>query len=147
MTEKVFSLAKNLIDACGTRNPREICRELNISVVFTDLPESIDGFYMESGERQAVIVKNGMDPIKSDFCLAHELGHALMHKGINNFFISENTNMPLGRFEREADLFAAALLIDISDPDFIADSQKIGEAFGVPQYILDVYFSEICKTN
>jgi Zn-dependent membrane protease YugP len=42
---------------------------------------------------------------------AHELGHAVMHGGMNMFFIREHTLFPAGKFEHQANTFAAELLI------------------------------------
>lgn len=112
MTERIIRLANKLKDDYGTSDPRELCRCLGVSFLCADLPEKLNGFYMEIAGRRAVAVAARLDTTAARACTAHELGHAVLHRGINTIFLSENTNFVTGRYEREADLFAAALLID-----------------------------------
>jgi len=44
--------------------------------------------------------------------LAHELGHSFLHEGMGFYFIRDNTFWLEGKFEKEADIFAATLLLD-----------------------------------
>ena len=147
MTENVLLFAKHLIDEYKTREPAEICKSLGISVCYAELPDAVDGFFMENGQSKIIIIKNELDCIKSKFCLAHELGHALMHKGLNIFFLSESTHLQAGRFEREADLFAAALLIDTGDDGFFADAERLSRSTGIPQNTLEDYFAHLYTTK
>ena len=45
------------------------------------------------------------------FCIAHELGHAVLHTTNNIYFNSSNTFFNHSKHEIEADRFAAELLI------------------------------------
>ncbi len=112
MTERVVQLAKQLKEEYKTDDPYELCRCLNITLVRTDLPDSIDGFYMEQGGRQAIVIKAALENPSDIACAAHELGHAVLHKGMNTVYLSERTPSVTGKYEQEADLFAAALILD-----------------------------------
>ncbi len=146
MRENIFKTARRLTEDFGTKNPKELCALLGISFLFADLPDSISGFYMEKNGRQALVVNHSLSAEELTFCSAHELGHAVLHKGINAVFITENTNFSLGKFEREADLFAAALLIDselIDECDGCVE--KICLCTGLPIYAVQGYVGYLCK--
>ena len=49
--------------------------------------------------------------------LAHELGHAIRHCSMSAFFLHDHKLYNRGKFEREANEFAAELLIDENDLD------------------------------
>lgn len=147
MTQKIISLAERLVAEHGTCNPFELCCILGISTVCTDLPFSVHGFYMEQDGRQAVVVSNNLQAPYDRYCAAHELGHALLHREINTIFITQYTCLSVGRYEREADLFAAALLID---QDIIAEcksTQEIARRTAVPIHAVESYISLFCKAS
>ncbi len=144
MTKNVLQLAKHLTDKYGTRNPEELCKILGISLLDAELPESVDGFFMENLGRRAIVIRSSLGDIRRTFAVAHELGHALMHKGLNNYFLLEHTNLSLGRYEREADLFAAALLIS-GEEDYTSDIERLSEESGIPFHTLSSFFSQICN--
>ncbi|WP_294379138.1 ImmA/IrrE family metallo-endopeptidase [uncultured Clostridium sp.] len=49
--------------------------------------------------------------------MAHELGHAILHSSDFTFFLHDHTLYSRGKFEREANLFATDLLIDVDSLD------------------------------
>src|SRR3712207_1596140 len=49
---------------------------------------------------------------EKQFVLAHELGHAILHSSDTTFFLHDHTFCNRGRFELEANKFAAELLIN-----------------------------------
>lgn len=55
-----------------------------------------------------------MDYVLSDeerkYVCAHELGHSLLHKGLNRVFMDTKTHMVTVRFELEADHFVVDLI-------------------------------------
>lgn len=109
---EIIDLANDIKKTWKTKNPFEIAKHLGIFVMFCDSKRkdftaqtiqtagyptivSINDCYSETG--------------KSVLC-AHELGHALLHTGINHFKVTEvnvRTNV-----EYEANLFAVALLFE-----------------------------------
>ncbi len=145
MTRNIFSLAHRLKETHETNNPKELCAILGISYVIADLPDSINGFYMENGGRQAVVVSDSLPERQRTVCAAHELGHAVLHKGMNAVFITENTNLPLGKFEREADLFATSLLLGDTFAEEYSNTQSISTDIGLPEYAIQSYASFICS--
>lgn len=75
------------------------------------------------------------------FVCAHELGHAVLHPGLNTPFMKANTLLSTDRIEREANTFAVELLM----PDeLIQEYQTIYEAAvacGVPAEIASLKVS------
>ena len=146
MTERIIGLANKLKNEFGTDDPREICRCLSISFLVTELPERLNGFYMETAAGRAIAVASRLDSVSARSCAAHELGHAVLHRGINTVFMSDNTSFVSGRYEREANLFAAALLLD--DENFSSEGslEKLAIAFALPLYAVECLWRSRKKT-
>lgn len=142
MTQNIISLAEKLYCEHGTRDPIELCCILGISTVYTDLPYSVHGFYMEQDGRQAVVVSSNLLQPYDRYVAAHELGHALLHREVNTVFITQHTNLSVGRYEREADLFAAALLIENELLCDGASLEGICKQTGIPVSAVEGY---LCK--
>jgi len=111
---------RRLIRKYKTRDPYTIARGEKIEVRFKYLsPSSPEGIFKKV-LRQKYITIN-MTRIKSrahlNMVLAHELGHAKMHSSDKAFFLHDHTFYDRGRFEVEANAFAAELLIDESKID------------------------------
>ena len=106
------ALVRELTDKFKTNNPLELCRCLNIAVIYAELPQNINGFFSNSGGKKCVFLNKSLDKRKAQFCCAHELGHALLHDNLNSVFLSSDTYFCQQRFENQADTFAAFLLFD-----------------------------------
>ncbi|MBP3388977.1 MAG: ImmA/IrrE family metallo-endopeptidase, partial [Clostridia bacterium] len=65
---------------------------------------------------------------------AHELGHHLMHRGMNRIFMDHSTQIVTQKFENEAHLFSLELLFpDEELLDFVSQPISAAAAFmGVP---------------
>ncbi len=79
-----------------------------------------------------------LGPEESRWYIAHALGHKMMHEG-NHLWVYKKTMLGV-RYEREADDFAHALLID--DREAIVEgltcSLEVAHYFGVPQEFVQV---------
>lgn len=70
------------------------------------------------------------------FVCAHELGHAVLHPGLNTPFMKANTLLSTDRIEREANTFAVELLMP---DDVIREYETIHQAAavcGVPEEVV-----------
>lgn len=142
MIRRIIDLAEKTKQDYGTCDPCELCRCLGITLLHADLPRRINGFYMETAGKQAVVISDSIKAPLDSACTAHELGHALLHKGVNAVFLTDSTNFVTGRYEREADLFAAALLINVEDIIQNGSSiERIAKITGVPSYAVEQYMS------
>ena len=65
--------------------------------------------------------------------IAHAIGHRLLHTG-NHLWIRDHTSLG-SLFEREAEDFARALLVDVSEAmeEGLSEVWEVAEHFGVPE--------------
>lgn len=98
-----------LVTTYGTRDPFELCDALGIRVIFYPLPERISGFSLRCPDEAQIFLNERLE--EPGAVCAHELGHLRLHPRHNSYFLREHTCCVPGRYEREADLFAALLLL------------------------------------
>ena len=69
-----------------------------------------------------IFLDQNLDEAESIQVMAHELGHAILHRKQNCYFIRNKTLFLNSKTEQEANLFAAELLIDdnivLEHPDY-----------------------------
>jgi len=105
------NIVSDLLKKYNTANPFILASLLNIHIIEWDLHEQINGYYKyDRRNRYIVINQNLSDELKYIVC-AHELGHAILHTRINTPFMKRNTLLSVNKIEREANRFAAELLI------------------------------------
>ncbi|WP_295272364.1 ImmA/IrrE family metallo-endopeptidase [Veillonella sp.] len=103
-------VVNKLIKKYGTNDPSQLAAELGITIIYKFLGESL-GFCL-SYKRQKIIVINENCPDELlNFTIAHELGHAILHKRINTPFLKKHTLVSIDKIERQANTFAVELLL------------------------------------
>lgn len=105
--EKVNQLKKRYKTDC----PYEIASYLKIHVMEHNLHPDINGYYKYDRRNQYIVINDNLDQHKQRVVCAHELGHAVMHKHVNTPFMCNNTFLSVSKIEREANRFAAELLL------------------------------------
>lgn len=111
MKNLIKSKVNELIDRHNTADPYELANAEGIII----LKENLGGIfgYYSNQYRQKIIHINSEIPEKRQLTTcAHELGHAILHPDSNTSFLRENTFCSINKLERQANLFAAELLID-----------------------------------
>ncbi len=103
-------LVSNLTEKYNTRNPYELCKSLNIEIIEHDL-KSAYGMYKLVKKNKFIFINNKLDDTTKNFVLAHELGHALLHKDSPGFYFKNHTLMKTSVYEIQANTFAAELII------------------------------------
>ena len=85
-----------------------------------------------------VAVAERLDPEWRRWVIAHAIGHRLLHPG-NHLVLSKHTDLT-HRFEREAEDFAHALLIDEGEAllEGLSHSWEVAEHFGVPDELIQL---------
>lgn len=112
-------LALSLARKYKTRDPFRIAEAMGYTIIFTPLV-GVRGFYQFMKRCHIIYLDDSLDENEARFVCAHELGHSLLHRGFNRIFMDTRTLMRTGRYEREADRFAADLLYDDADlQDFL----------------------------
>lgn len=107
-------IAESLVRKCGTRDPFRIANDLGMLVIRTPL-KGIRGFYQYVKRCVIIYVDSELDEWASRFVCAHEIGHALLHRGYNRIFMDTHTYFAVNRQEITADRFAVDLLFDDDD--------------------------------
>lgn len=93
----------------GTSNPFEIADRLGVLYQIGNLKQA--GCYMFLKNHRYIFLSNQLNREELILVMAHELGHALMDRKSNCYFIRNKTLLLNSRLERRANLFAAYLLI------------------------------------
>jgi Zn-dependent peptidase ImmA (M78 family) len=100
----------------------EMVSRLGATLVVETLDPNISGLLFRQGEDKAIGVNASHPPVRQRFTVAHELGHLRLHPGKELFLDHVRVNLrdnvsSLGtdREEREANAFAAALLMPLAE--------------------------------
>ncbi|AMA72894.1 hypothetical protein ACH33_08510 [Aneurinibacillus sp. XH2] len=102
---------KTLINKHKTSNPFEIAARMNIHIIKWDLHKQINGYYKYDRRNRYIVINCNLDNNFQRVVCAHELGHAILHTRVNTPFMTMNTFFSVNKIEREANTFAAELLI------------------------------------
>lgn len=134
----------------GSSDPVKIAESAGIRIAIVPLGE-IAGNYILLKRKRWIFIN---DNIPSDSPLfkvivAHELGHALLHRKENCAFIKNKTLLLTSGIEREANLFAAYLLIT---DDILLDytnftKEQFCNGTGYPMELIDLRLNLIKKTT
>lgn len=111
MKKSIKQITKSLMIKCGTNDPSVIADHLGITIISMDL-DDVAGFYMLLQRRRYIFINSEInDDAFRHVVLAHELGHAILHRKENCCFMEHHTLLLTSKIERQANLFAAELLI------------------------------------
>lgn len=110
------SKAIALANKYGTANPFNICESIGIPIEYADLNNPLgDTIYL--GKSPIIILSvNIQEEYKKYLICAHELGHVVLHNGIQNYYLINRTTKR--KMESEADRFAAGLIEKLSIDEF-----------------------------
>ena len=107
----------------GTSDPFILADRLGILYQFCDL--NFDGCYMFLKNHRYIFINQNLSESDMRLVMAHEVGHAILHRKQNCYFIRNKTFFSMSKIENEANTFVAELLIPdelISDnPGLTAD--------------------------
>lgn len=109
----IKAMADNLAKKCGTRNPLEIVKALDATLVFYPL-DGVNGFYQYFKRNHIIYIDERLSDEEQLFVCAHELGHMILHKKANAVFMDSRTQLNTSKYELEANRFAVDLLIEDS---------------------------------
>lgn len=125
----------------GSRDPISIANYAGIRIATVPLGE-ISGNYMLIKRKRWIFINENIPEDSPIFkvIVAHELGHALLHRKENCAFIRNKTLLSTSGIEREANRFAACLLIT---EDMLAEyrgftKEQFCDCTGYPRELLEL---------
>jgi len=136
----VSELVQKIVKKYKTTNPFAICEQKNIDILYDDLESDVRGFYQYYKRKSIIHLNCNISEEEQRIVLAHELGHAIMHKGYNCVFLSRHTYMTKDIYEHQANKFAASLLL----PDIVPEeyqnmsSQQLAMVYRVPVEFIEM---------
>ena len=110
LTTQIQRKVRYLVRKFNTRNPYEIAEAIGARIYSGDLGD-VAGFYQYVKRHRCIYINSAVDDHMAKIVMAHELGHAVLHRKENCYFIEDQTLFFTSRIEREANRFAAELLI------------------------------------
>lgn len=102
----------------GTADPFAIADQLGILYQICDL--QFEGCYMFLKNHRYIFINQSLSEHEQRLVMAHELGHALLHRKENCYFIRNKTLLLNSKKEIEANKFAMELLL----PDSFFDEYR-----------------------
>ena len=139
----MLRMAKQLRRRYGTTDPEQILRAMGVTVIRIPL-QGLRGIYKRIESNVIVFVDSELDSRTERFVLGHELGHHILHKGLNRVFLERCTHMKTSVYEREADLFSVCLMAP--DPEDVLEEgctvETIAARLGVERRLAELYAEE-----
>lgn len=97
-------------EGISTSDLKEIAHRYNVKIIVKNLGD-LPGAYYYLERKKFIFLNNDLTSIERRFVLAHELGHAILHRTVNCFFLKKHTRLKTTIYEIEADQFAAEILL------------------------------------
>jgi len=110
LNRNIKKIALHLIKKYNTQNPFKIADDLKIEYIIGPMGQ-YSGCYLYLKRHRCIFINEDLPENDRHFVMAHELGHALLHRKENCYFIRNKTLLSTSRIEKEANTFAAELLI------------------------------------
>lgn len=118
LTDKIKRLVAYYVKKYDTRNPFNLADALNVLYQIGNI--SCDGYYMFLKNHRYIFLNQNLSKHDLNLVMAHELGHAVLHRKENCYFIRNKTLLLNSKNEIEANKFAMELLI----PDEILEENR-----------------------
>lgn len=145
MNQKISKLVADLKKKYGTNDPYEIASYLNVNILSIPLDDVAAGFYKLINRRKYIFLNSDInDQTFLKVVLAHELGHATLHPKENCAFMNKHTLLLTSKIERQANIFAAYLLIeeDILKGFEGCSWEQFNNCTGYPKELLELWLEE-----
>ena len=113
--KKINDTVCHLTEIYNTCSPFELCEKMGINILFLDLPNTVEGFFVNSGDQEdksylSILINNSVPKSEYERICAHELGHAILHSNINSEKCKDDNEICLESLEAEAEVFSIILL-------------------------------------
>ena len=145
--ERIKRLVAHYTRLYNTSNPFELADRLGVFYQIGNCKH--EGCYMFLKNHRYIFLSKNLNHKEMHLVMAHELGHALLDRKSNCYFIRNKTLLLNSKIERRANLFAAYLLIpdemfaDYSD----ATKKQFCQCTGYPIELIDLRLKQENRRN
>lgn len=137
----IASIVEKLVKKYKTSDPFELADYMNVNVYILPLHNEIKGIYQHFKRNKFIYISQALRHPEQRIVCGHELGHSVLHQCQNISFIQHKMFCVKNKFELEANLFAAELLI--SDEE-VWEYSKIGMNMEQIAKIIGIPYELIC---
>lgn len=139
MNNNIKRIVNALKKKYDSSDPFEIARQLKVEYIIGPLG-SRSGCYMYLKRHRCIFLNEELSEHEMKLVMAHELGHAVLHRTQNCYFIRHKTLLSGDRFEVEANKFAMELLIpDESISDYAECTiDQLSLVYGYHQKLIEL---------
>lgn len=138
MYRDIKTITLQLIKKYNTQNPFKIADALKIEYIIGPMG-GYSGCYLYLKRHRCIFLNDELPENEMQLVMAHELGHAILHRKENCYFIRNKTFLSTAWIEKEANTFAAELLIPDSliyeNPDMT--KSQLARLAGYDEQIMD----------
>jgi Zn-dependent peptidase ImmA (M78 family) len=144
LNRRITRLIKYYTKLYGTNDPFKIAKNLNIEIFFVRLGK-IAGYYKYLKHHKCIYINSDLDEDFAKVVMAHELGHAILHWKENCTFMSRHTLLLTSNIEKQANTFAAHLLItdDMLQEYAGYTKDQFCACTGYPRELLELRINEL----
>lgn len=110
--------AKRLAERYDSHDPAKLCEKSGVKLIYKDMgcsETAIKALTVIYKRVACIIVNSELPEIISKFIIAHELGHAVLHADKCSSFADNGLFDDTSVLEKEANIFAAELLLGSSE--------------------------------
>lgn len=146
MKIKIKKQALSLIEKFCTNDPFKLCDFLNIAVGYAELG-NMRGYYYQNENGSIIMIDSRLSEHIQKFVCAHEIGHYILHDGMNRVFLSNSTLLNAAKYEREANEFSMCILFP-DDEEFLSLGDtiyKISVVTGISEPLIQLRVKNIDK--
>lgn len=138
--EKVNQLKERYKTDC----PFQLAEHLKVHVMYHNLHPEINGYYKYDRRNQYIVINDNLDRYGKRFTCCHELGHAILHPRVNTPLMRRDTFLSVDKTEREANRFAAELMIPDEAITETNNVYELASLYGVPAELvkLKLFYKE-----
>lgn len=116
----IKAISDGLSRKYDTRNPFDLASSLGIIVSHEPLGD-IQGYYNTCFRQRFIHINQELEGYEAAFTCAHELGHAVLHAGLNTPFLRKHTMFSVGKIETQANRFALDFLFDDLELQYLSE--------------------------
>ncbi|UBM06642.1 ImmA/IrrE family metallo-endopeptidase [Enterococcus mundtii] len=134
MEMDVINLVTDLKRKYNSSNPFNICEQMGIQIKYVPFMTNPKGQFQELLGRSVILLNHELKDSEERFYIcAHELGHAIHHKGLSSYYVSNRKSR--SKSESEANCFAANLIVSLYKEDkqvYPRDIAELSQLYGLP---------------